>query len=106
MLQAVAEGMLVALRKTDLLARYGGEEFAVLLPETAAEGAEVIAERLRVEAGRMPVRVDGNLIPVKVSVGVATHAAEEVADAGVLLKRADLALYRAKASGRNCVCKA
>ena len=105
-LQAVAEGMLVALRKTDLLARYGGEEFAVLLPETAAEGAEVIAERLRVEAGRMPVRVDGNLIPVKVSVGVATHAAEEVADAGVLLKRADLALYRAKASGRNCVCKA
>ncbi|HTJ29822.1 MAG TPA: diguanylate cyclase, partial [Acidobacteriaceae bacterium] len=105
-LQAMAERMLGQLRKTDLLARFGGEEFAVLLPETHLDGAEVIAERLRLEAGRLPVRVDGATIPVTVSIGVASHASEQEAEPGILLKKADLALYRAKASGRNCVCKA
>ena len=102
-LRELAERMLLCLRKTDLLARYGGEEFAVLLPETRAEGARVIGERLRVEADREPVRVDGVAIPVTVSVGIAAHAIDEEVDAGVLLKKADLALYSAKASGRNCV---
>jgi len=105
-LRAIAEGMLGSLRKTDLLARFGGEEFAVLLPETGAEGAAVIAERLRAEAGKRPVRVEGSSIVVTVSVGVASHTSDEAAAPGVLLKRADLALYRAKASGRDCVCHA
>jgi diguanylate cyclase (GGDEF)-like protein len=105
-LRVMAERMLAGLRKTDLLARYGGEEFAVLLPETQREGAEAIAERLREAAGKRPVTVDGAVIAATVSIGVASHCGEEAADSGILLKRADLALYRAKASGRDCVCTA
>ena len=56
-----------------------------------AGGAEVIAERLRVAAGKAPVAVDAGEIAVTVSIGVASHASEEAADPGILLKRADLA---------------
>lgn len=105
-LQAIAAGMLACLRKTDLLARFGGEEFAVLLPETGPDGAEVIAERLRAAAGSNPICVEGSSIAVTVSIGVASHLEDREAVPAILLKRADLALYRAKASGRNCVCKA
>jgi diguanylate cyclase (GGDEF)-like protein len=101
-LQALAERMLLCVRKTDLLARYGGEEFAALLPETRAEGARVIAERLRAEIERKPVGVEGVAIPITVSIGIACHIRDEDVDPGVLLKKADLALYQAKASGRNC----
>lgn len=102
-LQALAERMLLCLRKTDLLARYGGEEFAVLLPEAHADGAWVIAERLRAEVRHKPIDVEGIEIPITVSVGIASHVSDEEADPGVLLKLADLGLYQAKAAGRNCV---
>jgi len=102
-LVAVAKRLLVTLRKTDLLARYGGEEFSVLLPETPCEGAGVIAERLRLAIGEAPVEVDGVPIALTVSVGVASHAGEGEPDPLLLLKKADLALYRAKTAGRDRV---
>ena len=102
-LRAIAQLLLGCLRKTDLLARYGGEEFAVLLPETRAEGANVIAERVRASVGGAALEIDGLKIAVTVSVGLASTAADDELDQTMLLKRADLALYRAKAAGRDRV---
>ena len=102
-LRNIAQRLLLSLRKTDLLARYGGEEFSVLLPETRVEGAEVIAERLRAAVCHAPVEVEGLSIPISVSIGVSSHATDQEVDSEVLLKKVDLALYRAKAAGRNRV---
>ena len=77
------------------MARYGGEEFAVILPDTDAEGAIVLGERLRraVERETWPDR------QVTVSVGVATVGQGD--DPSTLLGAADAALYEAKTGGRN-----
>ena len=82
-------------RATDFVARYGGEEFAVILPDTDAEGAIVLGERLRraVERETWPDR------QVTVSVGVATVGQGD--DPSTLLGAADAALYEAKTGGRN-----
>ena len=102
-LLAISQRLLLSLRKTDLLARYGGEEFSILLPETRIEGAGIIAERIRLAVCETPVEVEGDLIPITVSVGVASHSSDREVDPQILLKKADLALYRAKAMGRNRV---
>jgi len=102
-LRIVAQLLLLSLRKTDLLARYGGEEFAILLPETPLPGAVVIAERIRQTICQKPVLADGHEVTASVSIGVASHTGEEEAEPEILLKKADLALYRAKAAGRNRV---
>ena len=105
-LLTIAQRLLVSLRKTDLLARYGGEEFSALLPETRIEGAGIIARAESVPGGmcQTPVsRLKENLIPISVSVGVASHSNDREVDPQILLKKADLALYRAKAAGRNRV---
>ncbi len=92
-LQRVARTLAEGLRPQDLLARYGGEEFAVLLPGIEVQNAVAIADRLRraVEAS------DGT--QVTVSIGVACLQREDTLPS--LLGRADEALYRAKAAGRN-----
>ena len=89
-------------RETDLVARYGGEEMALVLPETDARGALVIAERIRaaVAAARHPT--EQGALDVTVSVGVATWPGAGD-DPEALLEQADKALYRAKQSGRNRV---
>ena len=87
-------------RQVDVVARVGGEEFAVLLPSTDAAGALAVADRLRQAVASHALVVDGVPIPVTVSGGVAT-----LDDPGIgldgLMKRADQALYAAKAAGRN-----
>jgi diguanylate cyclase (GGDEF)-like protein len=102
-LRIVAQLLLLSLRKTDLLARYGGEEFAVLLPETPLLGAAVIADRIRQTICQKPILAEGNQIQVSVSIGVASHDEDREATPEILLKKADLALYRAKGTGRNRV---
>jgi two-component system cell cycle response regulator len=91
-------------RGIDLLARYGGEEIVVAVPDTPLDGAEAVAERIRerVEATAFPIHGGTRAIPVTVSIGVAARQAGDTA-AGDMLKRADLALYRAKQLGRNKV---
>jgi two-component system cell cycle response regulator len=91
-------------RGIDLLARYGGEEIVVAVPDTAVDGAEAVAERIRerIEATPFPIHRGTRAIPVTVSIGVAARQAGDTA-AGEMLKRADLALYRAKQDGRNRV---
>jgi len=102
-LKCVAQMLVSLLRKTDLPARYGGEEFSVLLPETRCDGARIIAERIRQAICKDPIEADGCQIPLSVSVGVASHSNDLEAKPEILLKKADLALYRAKTTGRNRV---
>jgi diguanylate cyclase (GGDEF)-like protein len=87
----------------DVVGRYGGEEFIVVLPETPSGGARVVAEKIR-EAMRNEsfVGASGDPLSITVSVGVSTYP-EDGAAAEELIGRADAALYRAKAEGRDRV---
>ncbi|MBI2188609.1 MAG: GGDEF domain-containing protein [Acidobacteria bacterium] len=108
-LAGVGQRMKVVLRGSDVKCRWGGEEFLVLLPDTPPAGAQRVAELLRHDLEEHPARWRvGDLqvdIRVTASFGLATVTAGEV-DATAILARADAALYRAKSSGRNCVCVA
>ncbi|MFW6158938.1 MAG: GGDEF domain-containing protein [Planctomycetota bacterium] len=90
------------IRDCDSAFRYGGEEFAVLLPETSADQAQSIAERLRSDTETNPVQADDNEVSVTVSLGVAQYS-PALANHGELIALADHALYRAKQGGRNRV---
>ena len=92
------------VRAVDLPCRYGGEEFVTVMPDTTQDDAERIAERIRRYVSGSPFRVahGSELLTVTISIGVATSTGE--ADTSeALLKRADEALYEAKAAGRNRV---
>jgi diguanylate cyclase (GGDEF)-like protein len=103
-LQQVAQRLRRILRRTDFLARYGGEEFIVLAPQTPADRALILAERLRQVIAESPIPVADNLqIHITISIGVAVfpnHAQNE----SELVRAADAALYKAKQMGRNRVC--
>lgn len=88
------------LREQDLLGRIGGEEFCAVLPETPPEAAKQAAERLREAIARLEFRSASGRFPVTVSIGVA-HVLPDDADIGKTMERADQALYRAKANGRD-----
>ena len=100
-LRAVASFFPSLLRSTDVFARFGGEEFLLLLPETDLRGARGLAERVRMGASRLATEGLPADFRITVSAGVAQFRADESVEA--LLKRADVALYRAKESGRNRV---
>jgi diguanylate cyclase (GGDEF)-like protein len=101
-LQRVSTVLHDGVRTVDVCARIGGEELALLLPQTALEGATELAERLRQRIEAMQVPHAGVTIRVTVSMGVATYAAGSDAKGG-LFKRADERLYEAKHAGRNQV---
>jgi diguanylate cyclase (GGDEF)-like protein len=88
-----------SLRGPDTVGRYGGEEFGILLPDTDAGGATVIAERIRERIESATLVREGD-IRATVSIGVA-EATVDLSDVGEWIVRADRALYRAKALGRN-----
>jgi len=89
----------IVQRAGDQVARYGGEEFAAMLPETDADGAQKIAERMR-QAVESLETAGGR---VTVSFGVATTFAREKGSPDALVAAADAALYDAKRAGRNAV---
>ncbi len=104
-LRRVANALAGELRATDVLARYGGEEFVILLPDTDPEQALAVAERLRARVAAIDfVPLEGR-VELSISLGLAClNPAEPSSGAGEdLLRRADAALYQAKAAGRNCV---
>ena len=102
-LKGFVERVASALRDVDLLARLGGEEFAVLLENASEAQALQVAERIREAVGVSALNIDGQAIPVTVSIGAAVwRGASQTLDE--LMHQADLALYAAKQSGRNRVC--
>lgn len=105
-LKRVAQAMAGALRRAgDLVTRCGGEEFAVVLPETSAEHAHIVAETLRRAVESLAIVHGGSPVApcVTVSVGVASEVPDRASSATALLAAADTAMYRSKQGGRNRV---
>ncbi|MBX3619586.1 MAG: diguanylate cyclase [Rhizobacter sp.] len=101
-LQHVAAALRGVVRQADVLARYGGEEFVLVAPETDLDNAVALAARMRAALLAEPVPFDGGRIAVTASFGVSALAADGD-DLSRLTRRADAALYAAKAAGRNCM---
>ncbi len=96
-LRAVADAVAASIRTDDVAVRYGGEEFLVLLPDTRLAVAAQVAERIR-------QRLSQSALPFDLTVSIGLAAGEPTRDwSEQVFDRADQALYRAKARGRNCV---
>ena len=101
-LQISAQALKGALRSADVASRYGGEEFCILLPQTSASEASVLAERIRdkIEHTTYPHAKTQPLGAVTISIGVSTFS-ESVNTAEQIIWAADRALYEAKRQGKN-----
>lgn len=101
-LRTVASTLAGAIRRSDMLGRIGGEEFSIFLPDTPAEAAAILAEKLREAVAGLVIIAEGRQLKVTASIGIAsaTGADETMAD---IQRRADQAMYQAKAAGRNRV---
>ncbi|SFX54267.1 sensor domain-containing diguanylate cyclase [Marinospirillum alkaliphilum] len=100
-LQELAQRTQDSLRVTDLAGRLGGEEFALLLPGSDEQGAQVFAERLRRSIADEPFNTAAGPLGITISLGISRLLpSDPIPDEP--LQRADVALYQAKAAGRNC----
>jgi diguanylate cyclase (GGDEF)-like protein len=88
------------LREGDLFGRWGGDEFTVLLPQTGAQDALRVAEKIRMAVKNISVKTDGEIITCTVSLGVSSFISNDE-DVLELVERADKALYEAKTAGRD-----
>jgi diguanylate cyclase (GGDEF)-like protein len=95
-LRATAEVLRRTLRKADTICRYGGEEFMVVLPDTAAEDASILAARLYTAVETLGKEIE---LPTTVSIGLASLRPDDSVES--ILQRADRALYASKSLGRN-----
>jgi len=108
-LQEIANRIDSQVRASDVAARYGGEEFVVLLPDTEVRSASLLAERIRNVVAATPVVLpSGDSVTITASIGIASvrppREADDLKTVGEsLLARADVALYAAKAAGRDKV---
>ncbi len=100
-LRIAAARMVSSARANDEISRYGGEEFLFILPNTDLEDARAVAERVRAHLARDEIHSGDVGLNVTLSVGVTEARKEDTVDS--LIQRADEALYKAKADGRNCV---
>jgi len=99
-LRHFADIILKEKRSEDVAARYGGEEMVVILPETGRMNALVLGERIREKLEKTPFAYRGQTLSFTVSGGLAAYPVN-AEDSVSLLKCADIALYRAKGSGKN-----
>jgi diguanylate cyclase (GGDEF)-like protein len=90
------------IRESDILGRLGGEEFGLMLPETTIQHARVLAERIRRATSALEITLDDQTIRIAVSIGLVELNPED-ATLDAAMRRADLAMYQAKAGGRNQV---
>lgn len=102
-LKQLARTLKHLVRESDVAARIGGEEFCLLMPDTNSQGAYELCERLHQGIGNMVVLHNDDIVPITVSLGLTTTHGQQDYDFDVLYARADEALYRAKASGRDRV---
>lgn len=100
-LRMIGKTLKEELRSHDIYARYGGEEFVILLPETTAECANKVAEKLRVLISEKIVTKDDVSTTVSVSLGIAELNQERMKNESDLVENADKAMYHAKNTGRN-----
>jgi diguanylate cyclase (GGDEF)-like protein len=104
-IREIATILKAEVRDIDVVARYGGEEFAVVLPETGMQEAFAAAERLRVAVQRHCFYgKDGETVPMTISLGAAQYPIHSAEREGLIMA-ADMALYRAKSTGRNMTCR-
>ncbi len=105
-LSAFARTLVSNVRRADLAARYGGEEFVVVMPDTTAQEAFLVAEKIRLAVAATDVRLPGaKTVRLSVSIGVAAYP-EHTTSAAELFSLADDALYLAKRTGRQRTCVA
>lgn len=108
-LRSVVNAVKKNLRRSDIMSRFGGEEFIIYAPHTDREGAEFLAEKIRITVQNHSTRISHFYLRVTVSIGLVSFSdwsAEVSSFESILedlLTQADRALYRAKAQGRNCV---
>jgi diguanylate cyclase (GGDEF)-like protein len=103
-LKEIADRIKRCLRKSDVPARFGGEEFIVILPQTHSAHLAEIGERLRSTVAETPIVVASAQVSISVTVSIGIAVCRRHVDTGdMLVSRADQALYRAKAAGRNRV---
>jgi diguanylate cyclase (GGDEF)-like protein len=102
-LRMTAQRMHSMVRAYDAIGRFGGEEFLFVLPECSLESAASFAERLRSSISMVSIDIPEGVIPVTISLGVASSGKDAGRDVNSLVKAADAALYKAKESGRNRV---
>jgi diguanylate cyclase len=101
-LKIVSSAVAKRLREVDFMARFGGEEFVLLLPETNADNALAMLNRIREALANAPFRYKDEKITITVSIGISEF--KEGDDSETVFARADQALYDAKESGRNKCC--
>ena len=102
-LRETARRLLSSVRSYDFVGRYGGEEFLVVLNNCDPAFGFVRAEQIRKTIAQCPVQTSNGVVPVSMSLGVLLSHEWGLRSVEELLQEADLALYAAKAAGRNCV---
>ena len=102
-LKLVAELFQNQIRETDFIARYGGEEFVLIMTEAEIENARTIVDKLRRSAAACNFHYHGTPVSITLSCGFTSLRQGDTP--GLTFERADKALYRAKAEGRNCCCE-
>lgn len=103
-LRELAQILKRVCRQVDIISRCGGEEFTIILPETDLEGAFILAERIRLVVKNYAFGPHDRPINLTVSIGIANYP-ESATSKSELIKEADRALYKAKADGKNKVCR-
>ncbi len=99
-IRVVSNTLLQMQRETDISGRYGGEEFGIILPDTTAQEALIMADRLREHIAASPVTYEDQVIQFTISLGIREFS-DDLSDHTQWLEHSDQALYQSKRGGRN-----